>query len=84
MDTKVMPITDFIRKFGEYADMLPLMDKFILTRDGRPFATLKATPQEKNKRLLSLRGAWDGRLFGNDAVWKAVAVRRNRKKPIKI
>lgn len=84
MDTQIVTITDFIRKFGEYAEMLPLMDKLILTRDGRPFATLKATPQEKNKRLLSLIKAWDGRLFGNDAVWKAVSVRRNRKKPIKI
>ena len=40
--------------------------------------------KEKNKKLLTLMGAWDGKLFGNDAVWKVVAIRRNRKKPIKI
>ena len=84
MDTKIIPITDFIRKFGEYADMLSSLDMLILTREGRPFATVAATPEEKNRKLLSLRGTWDGKLFENEAIWKTVLTRRNRKKPIKI
>jgi len=84
MDTKIIPITDFVRKFGQYADMLSSLDKIILTREGWPFAEVKSTPQEKNRRLISLLKTWDGRLFENKAVWKKVLVRRNRKKPVKI
>lgn len=84
MDTKIIPITDFIRKFGEYADKLSSLDKIILTREGRPFAQLTATTQEKNRKLLSLRETWDGRLFKNKAIWKKVLARRNRKTKIKI
>ncbi len=84
MDTKIIPITDFVRKFGQYADMLSSMDKIILTREGRPFAEVKATPQEKNRKLLALRGSWKGTLFDNDALWKKVLTRRNRKKQVKI
>lgn len=84
MDTKIIPVTDFIRNFGMYSDMLAKVDKLILTREGRPFATVEPTPEEKNKQLLSLMGSWDGRLFDNEAVWKEVLTRRSRKKPIKI
>lgn len=84
MDTKIIPITDFVRKFGQYADMLSSMDKIILTREGRPFAEVKATPQEKNRKLLALMKTWDGKLFENEAIWKKVLIRRNRKKPNKI
>lgn len=84
MDAPIVPITDFIRRIGDYADMLPNVTKLIITRDGRPFATFQATPEEKNARLIKLFGTWKGSLFDNDMIWKAVAVRRNRKKPIKI
>lgn len=56
MNQPIVPISDFIRKFGVYAEMLSKTDAIILTRDGRPFATLKATPEEKNRKLLSLAG----------------------------
>ena len=84
MATRIIPVTDFIRNFGFYSDLLVEVDKLILTREGRPFATVETTPEEKNRKLLSLRGSWDGKLFENDAVWKAVLIRRNRKNPIKI
>ena len=84
MATRIIPVTDFIRNFGFYSDLLVEVDKLILTREGRPFATVETTPEEKNRKLLSLRGSWDGKLFEDDAVWKAVLIRRNRKNPIKI
>lgn len=82
MDTKIIPITDFIRKFGAYADLLPTLDSLILTRDGRPFATVRATPEEKNRQLLSFFGIWKGTSLDNDRLWKNVLKRRNRKKLI--
>ncbi len=84
MDTKIITITDFVRKFGQYADMLSSLVKIILTRKGRPFAEVKATPQEKNRKLLALINTWDGRLFENEAIWKKVLTRRNRKRIVKI
>lgn len=84
MDTVIIPITDFVRKAGEYAARLPSLEKIILTKGGRPFAELKATPEEKNKKLIALIKSFDGKLFENEEVWKAVFTRRNRKKPIKI
>lgn len=84
MDTIIIPITDFVRKAGEYADRLPSLEKIIITRGGRPFAELKASPQEKNRKLIELIKSFDSKLFENEEVWKAVFTRRNRKKPIKI
>lgn len=60
MNQPIVPISDFIRKFGVYAEMLADVDALILTRDSRPFATIRATPQEKNRKLLSLAGALKG------------------------
>lgn len=82
MNPTIIPITDFIRKFGAYADQLPALGELILTRDGRPFATLKATPQEKNRELLHLFGAWKNTPLDSDNFWKTVRTRKNRKKPI--
>lgn len=84
MDTKIIPITDFIRKFGEYTSLLPKVNKLILTRDGRPFAEIKATPSEKNRKLLSFAGIWKGSELDNDKIWKKVLSRKNRKKIVSI
>lgn len=84
MTSKIIPVTEFIRNFGTYADLLLKTNKIILTREGRPFAEIKATPDEKNRELLRLRNSWDGKLFENAKVWKKVLMRRNRKKPIVI
>lgn len=82
--TKIIPITDFIRKFGNYSDLLPQLEKIVLTREGRPFAELKATPEEKNRQLLELKGTWKGSLFANNHSWKEVNKRKNRKSPVKL
>lgn len=84
MDIKIVSTTDFIRNFGTYANLLPQVNELVLIRDGRRFATIKATPEEKNRELLSFLGSWDPKLFGNEKVWKAVMIRRDRKTPIKL
>lgn len=62
-----------------YADMLPDIDELILTRDGRPFATVRASPEVKNAKLKSIIGAWKGTDLDDDAFWKKVLKRKNRK-----
>ena len=84
MTSKIVPVTDFIRNFGTYADLIPRVDELILTRGGKPFAVVKASPQEKNEKLLSFYGAWKGTMFDSDKLWKKVLKRKNRKKPIVI
>lgn len=80
--TKTLTVTDFIRNLGVNLDLLPRITKMVLTRDGRPYAEIRLTPEERNRKFLQVLGTFDGRLFANDKVWKEVAVRRNRKKPI--
>lgn len=82
MSPTIIPITDFIRKFGKYADQLPALEELILTRDGRPFATIKATAQEKNRALLRFFGAWKNTPLDSDSFWKTVRTRKNRIKPV--
>lgn len=84
MDTKIIPITDFIRNAGRYADMLATLDTLILTREGRPFATLKATPEEKNRELLGFYGIWKNSPLDNDKLWKHVRRRNSRKSLVKL
>ncbi len=84
MSILTIPVTDFIRKFGNYAESLPTIEEIVLTRDGRPFATVKATPQEKNRRLLSFFGIWKGTELDDDKLWKEVLTRHNRRHPIKL
>lgn len=79
MNQPIVPISDFIRKFGMYANMLADVEEIILTRDSRPFATIRATPQEKNRKLLSLAGAWKGTELDSPAFWKSVRKRKNKK-----
>lgn len=79
MDTRIIPVTDFIRQFGDWAEMLPRIDKIILTREGRPFATVKAAAQAKNEKLLALAGIWKNTGLDNDSLWKNVLTRKNRR-----
>lgn len=84
-NTPIVPITDFIRRTKYYEDLLSDGVKgMVLTRDGWPYLEVKLTNQERNRRLLALVGTWKSTELDNDKVWKAVAVRRNRKKPIKL
>ena len=78
MNSRIIPITDFIRKFGDYAAILPFIDELIVTREGRPFATIKATPEEKNRELLKCVGLWKGSVLDSDDFWKNVFVIMDR------
>lgn len=84
MNSKIIPVSDFIRKFGDYAEMLPMVDKIILTRDGRPFATVKATPEEKNRELLNFFGLWKGTKLDSDKFWSKVLTRKNRRQQTRL
>lgn len=79
MDAKIVPISDFIRRFGQYADLLPAVNEIILTRDGKPFATVRARPEEKNRELLSLAGLWKGTALDSDRLWNVVRKRTNKR-----
>lgn len=81
---RIIPVSDFIRNFGDYADMLPALDKIVLTREGRPFATVKATPEEKNRELLNYFGLWRGTKLDSDKIWAKVLKRKNRRRQIKL
>lgn len=79
MNIKIIPVSDFIRNFGDYANLLSSVDKIVLTREGRPFATVKATPEEKNRELLNFFGLWKGTKLDNDKLWREVLKRKSRK-----
>jgi antitoxin (DNA-binding transcriptional repressor) of toxin-antitoxin stability system len=81
MGAQTVTITDFIRNFGKYAELLPKVEGIIVTRDGRPFARIEATPEEKNRGLPELRRSLHPQLWANDKVWKEIAKRRNRRSP---
>lgn len=83
-NTPIVPVTDFVRNFAGYMASLPKLTEIILTRDSSPVAIIKATPEEKNRQLLNFLKTSDPSLWTNDKVWKEVAVRRNRKKPIRL
>lgn len=80
--TKTLTVTDFVRNLGQNLDLLPSVSKIVLMREGRPYAEIKLTPEERNRKLLAVLGTFDEKLFENDRVWKDVAVRRNKKRPI--
>ena len=87
-NTTIVSTTDFLRNSGKYLNLIPRVEEMLLVRDGRKFATVKATPEEKNRELLKFLDTHDRSLWDDDKVWdkvwKAVAVRRNRKKPIRL
>ncbi|MBI3559425.1 hypothetical protein HY085_03435 [Candidatus Gottesmanbacteria bacterium] len=49
----VITVTDFIRHYGKYLDMLPKIEKIILLRWGRPFAIM--TPIKPKKVIQAIK-----------------------------
>ncbi len=84
MDTLTVNVTDFIRNFGNYADLLPELEKINLIRDGSPFAEIRSSNEVKNRRLLALAGSAVGTSLDDDKLWKKVFTRQNRKHPVKL
>lgn len=83
MNTRIIPITDLRRNFGEITANLAKEGPFILTKGGRPYAILEAHPDEKRKLMLKAAGSFK-RLGIDEKIWKEVFKRKSRKKPIEL
>lgn len=75
-------ISDLRRKFGEIEEALPFVDHFILTKKGRPFAILSATPSIKREKMKKTAGVFRNTKLATDAFWKDVLKKKSRKEKI--
>jgi antitoxin (DNA-binding transcriptional repressor) of toxin-antitoxin stability system len=78
--TRIIPITDFRRNFGENTDDILSVESYILTKGGRPFAVVKAAPELRRENLKMAMGAWKNTELDDDELWKDVLKRNSRKK----
>lgn len=76
---KIISVTTLLRDFGSVAEELPRLDKIILTKGGTPFATLKASREEKRKLLASCAGAWANTELDSDKFWAKTLTRKSKK-----
>ena len=81
---KTIAINDLRRRFGEIEEALPFVDHFILTKKGRPFAILSATPMVKKEEMKKTAGAFKGTKLATDAFWKDVLKKKSRKTDINL
>lgn len=72
-------INDLRRNFGEIEKTLPFVDHFIVTKKGRPFAMLSATPTVKKELMKKTAGAFRGTELDRDHVWTEVLKKKSRK-----
>lgn len=77
-------INDLRRNFGEIEKELPFIDHFIVTKKGRPFAMLSATPTVKKELMKKTAGAFKGTRLGDDAIWREVLKKKSRKVDISL
>ena len=80
----IIAINDLRRRFGEIEEALPFVDHFILTKKGKPFAVLSATPLVKRELMKSMAGAFKGSPLESDNVWKKILKRKSRKRNINL
>lgn len=76
---KTIAINDLRRRFGEIEEALPFVDHFILTKKGKPFAILSATPMAKKEAMKKTAGAFKNTKLATDAFWKDVFKKKSRK-----
>ena len=76
---KIISVTALLRDFGSVAEELPYLNKIILTKGGMPFATLKASREEKRKLLVNCAGAWADTELDNAKFWTNPLTRRSKK-----
>lgn len=81
---KTIAISDLRRKFGEIEKTLPYVDYFILTKKGKPFATLAATSTVKKSLMKKTAGVLKGTILDKDAFWKEVIRRKSRSRSINL
>lgn len=84
MTKNIVPISDLRRKFGDIEAALPHVDYFILTKKGKPFATLSATLETKKAVTKKFAGAFKNVGLDDDSVWKKILARTSRKASIKL
>ena len=80
---RIISINDLRRRFGEVEKELPHVNRFVITKKGKPFAILSADPEIKRKRLLEMAGIWKNTDLDDDKLWKEVLKRKSRRKTIK-
>ena len=80
---RIISINDLRRRFGEIEKELLYVNRFIITKKGKPFAILSADPEIKRKRLLEMAGIWKNTDLDDDKLWKEVLKRKSRRKTIK-
>lgn len=80
----IIPITELRRRFGEITANLAHVDRLILTKDGKPFAILKAAPEVKRELLKKTAGAWKNTEMDNDKLWKEVLKKKSRIKAVEL
>lgn len=81
---RIVSITELRRNFGALTDDLPAIDGLILTKNGEPYAVLKAVPAEKRKILRRAAGAWKNTALGSGALWREVSRRRSRRAAVQL
>jgi len=82
--TNIIPISDLRKKFGDIETALPHVGYFILTKNGKPFATLTATLETKKAVTQKFAGAFKQLGLDNDRIWGKSMKRTSRKATIKL
>lgn len=77
-------INELRRNFGEIEKALPFIDHFIVTKKGRPFAMLSATPSVKRELMKKTAGVLKGTRLDDDAIWREVLKKKSRKVDISL
>jgi hypothetical protein len=82
LPTNIISINDLRRNFGEVEKVLPSVGYFIVTKKGKPFAVLSATPESKKELMEKTAGALKDTSLDNDSLWEEILTKKSRKKDI--
>ncbi len=77
-------INDLRRNFGEIEKALPFVSYFVITKKGKPFATLSATLVVKKELMKKTAGVFKGSKLNSDVLWKEVSKKKSRKQSIRL
>jgi hypothetical protein len=80
----MISINDLRRKFGEVERTLPFVSHFVVTKKGKPFAILSATPESKKELMKRTAGSFKGTGLDNELIWKDVSIKKSRQQPVKL
>ena len=84
MDKKIVPITELRRNFGGVTADLFRFNEVILTRGGKPFATLRPARAAKRVLLKAAAGMWVGTDLDNEAHWAGALKRISSKSALNL